>query len=350
MPRRLIVISLFIPFIALAEPVPAPEATKVPPWYSTVTVSGLVDGYYQLRFDAAQDAPLGRRAFDTGTGFQLGYARVSAAMAPAPAGFRIDLGFGPTADVLGVDAGRHVQQAYAAMKFGPVEVNFGRFSTSAGGEVMEAKDDWLYSRSLLFFLEPATHTGVRVVVPIRSMVLTVGVNNGWDVVAPSYSGKTGQLSLAWTGPSATTLAINAYLGQNPTTWDGSANTTGKFRTFVDAVAMTAVGPFALSANFDWGTEAADTWWGGSLMARYTFPKDILRVTARGGFVKDYNGVRLGSTEGYEGTLGVSYPVGSNSELRAEVRYDRSSASVFANGSATGTSDQITGTLAALAWF
>ena len=117
--RSCIATLLLTPLAALAqtttppaEPAPAapapaatPESAKPAPWYSTVTFGGTVDAYYLVRLDAAQDTPLTNRAFDTASGFNLGYAKVSAAMAPSPAGFRLDLGFGPAAGVISPDTG-----------------------------------------------------------------------------------------------------------------------------------------------------------------------------------------------------------------------------------------------------
>ena len=358
---------------APAAPAPAPSQPAKPAWYNAVTFSGLVDAYYQLRFDAAQDALINQRAFDGdpvgGAGFNLGYVKLSAAMAPSPVGFRLDLGFGPTADAIDraaffatagnpraayqPTAAHYVQQAYAALKLGPVELNVGRFVTAAGAEVIEAKDNWLYSRSLLFNLVPITHTGVRAVVPITdTLSLTVGANNGWDAVKLNYPGKTAQASLAWTGPRSTTLAANLYIGNNPTTWAGLPNTNGNLRTLIDVVAGTTAGPLSFSANFDWATEAADPWFGFSGMVRYSLPGDFLRVTGRGEFVKDYNGVRFATgidTEVFELTGGLALPVGSNAELRLEGRYDHADNDLaFTKG--TPSNHQATGTLAALAWF
>jgi hypothetical protein len=336
------------------------EPPKPPPWYTQVTVNGSVDAFYQLRLDAAQDAPVAGRAFDGFTGFVPGSARLGFGIAPAPAGFRIDLGFGQTANVIdgvsgGGGAGKYVQQAYAAMKLGPAEVDVGRFTTSAGAEVIDAKDNWLYSRSVTFNLEPLTHTGLRVTAPLgETLSLTVGVNNGWDVVAAAYPGKTGQLSLAWTGPSSSTLGLNVYVGENPTTWSGAANTAGQIRTFADFVGGVTAGPLDLSVNFDWATEAADAYWAGSAMARYHVAGDVARITGRFEYAKDLGGVRFagGVKDGslWEATLGVSVPVGGSSELRIEGRYDKSSDQLLAFNKGSPTDSQLTGTIAALAWF
>jgi hypothetical protein len=51
-------------------------------------------------------------------------------------------------------------QAYVSVKLpADVVLDAGKFVTNAGAEVIEAKDNWLYSRSLLFgFAVPFTHT------------------------------------------------------------------------------------------------------------------------------------------------------------------------------------------------
>ncbi len=370
--RSFIAAVLLTPLVALAqttppaEPAPAApaatlESAKPSPWYSTVTFGGTVDAYYLLRFDAAQGTPLNPearpfRAFDTTTGFNLGYAKVTAAMAPSPAGFRIDLGFGPTADVVTTTLGasaKYVQQAYVALQLGPVELDVGRFVTSAGAEVIEAKDNWIYSRSLLFSLIPFTHVGAKATATVMpGLTATLGVNNGWDQIGGGQPAKTGQLSLAYSGPSSSIVAVNLYEGINPFLYNAGAPNTKFYRTLVDIVAGASFGPLDVNANFDWSTEAADAWYGGALMARYHLLGDIARVSVRGEIVKDLNGVRYGSgtdTTVEEGTLSAALPVGSNAELRAEVRYDHADQDIFKKGD-LGSNHQVTGTLAALAWF
>jgi hypothetical protein len=349
---------------AAADPAPAAGA-KPPPWYERATVSGYVDAYYQIR-DAAQSAPDLARVFDVTNGLNLGYAKLTAAVAPAPAGLRIDLGFGQAADVVSPpgSAGaasplKYVQQAYAALKLGPVELDAGRFVTSAGAEVIEAKDDWLYSRSLLFSLIPFTHVGARAVTALsKDLTLTLGVNDGWDVPAGGQSVKTGQVSLAFAGPSSTTAAVNVYSGINPTLFTGAANTASSWRTLVDVVVGGGAGPLELNLNFDWSTEAGRAWYGLAAMARWHLPGDVARLSARGEWVKDRDGVRFGTgvdTRVYEGTISLAVPVGGSAEVRVEARGDHASEPIFVKRIATApdprpVSTQWTGTIAALAWF
>jgi hypothetical protein len=361
--RSFIAAVLLTPLAALAQTTPAEPAPAAPaatlesakpsPWYSTVTFGGAVDAYYMVRFDAAQDTVTSFRAFDAATGFNLGYAKLTAAMAPSPAGFRLDLGFGPSADVVtpGTTA-KYVQQAYVALQLGPVELDVGRFVTSAGAELIEAKDNWIYSRSLLFNLIPFTHVGAKATATlIPGLTATLGVNNGWDVIGGGQPAKTGQLSLAYAGPSSSLVAVNLYEGINPTTYTNATNTTF-YRTLVDIVAGASFGPLDVNANFDWSTEAADSWYGGALMARYHLLGDIARVSVRGEIVKDLNGVRFGTgtdTTVVEGTLSAALPVATNAELRAEVRYDHADEDIFQKG-VLPSNHQVTGTVAALAWF
>ncbi len=67
------------------------------------------------------------------------------------------------------------------------EMDFGKFVTSAGAEVIEAMTNWNYSRSLLFVNAiPYWHFGARTSMPV-SKTDTVGFQlvNGWNNVSKS---------------------------------------------------------------------------------------------------------------------------------------------------------------------
>ena len=173
--------------LAVVEPAaPAaspPDAPPPPRWFERVTISALVDGYVAAPLTGEVDAPSRLRVFDAANAtFALAYAELALALAAEPAGLRIDLGFGPVADLASLESittgtppttvtgpsevTKHVQQAYASWKLPTtraIVVDAGKFVTTAGAEVIEAKDNWLYSRSILFgYAIPFTHTGVRV--------------------------------------------------------------------------------------------------------------------------------------------------------------------------------------------
>src|SRR4029450_11108989 len=90
---------------------------------------------------------------------------------------------------------RNVEQAYISLKPPKAkgfQVDFGKFVTSAGAELIETKDNWNYSRSILFaWAIPYYHFGVRTSVPMGK-VFTGGVQlvNGWNNVEDNNSGKT----------------------------------------------------------------------------------------------------------------------------------------------------------------
>ncbi len=364
--RACLAVALLLPLAALAQTPapapPAPEPAKPPPkWYDTVEIHGLVDTYYSANVEQPQAAPNELRVFDALNGFQLGYAKVWTQLAPTTpftAGFRFDLGFGQTAAILnnsgtnglrpspssGIGAVA-VQQAYGSLKLPfDVVVDGGKFVTNAGAEVIEAKDNWLYSRSLLFgFAIPFTHTGVRATVPVpgvEGLSVMAGLFNGFDnPPGPVGSSKMGHVALVYSGPSSTTAVLNLLYGKPlPGQQD---------KTLVDAVLARSFGDLSLNVNFDYGDQNSIHYWGVAGMARYSLLGDKLRISARGEYLNDDDGLIFGaSNKYYEGTLGLSIPVGTQVEFRVEGRYDTMKTAAFA----TGKDNQTTLQVAALAWF
>jgi hypothetical protein len=347
--------------VALLAPMAARgEETKK--WYDTFEIHGLVDTAFVANVDQEQSAPNELRVFDALNGFQLAYTKVWAQLAPTTpftGGFRIDLGAGETAAILN-GTGTYgfapepssgigefaVQQAYASLML-PAEivVDAGKFVTNAGAELIEAKDNWLYSRSYLFgFAIPFTHTGVRATVPIpgvEGLSFMAGLVNGWDNPPGSVgSSKVGMGSLAYNGPSSTIAVVNFLYGKRDSSLPDE-------RTLVDVVLGRAFGDLALNVNFDYGDEGGLSYWGISGMARYSLCGDKLRIAARGEYLNDDDGLATGvANKYYEGTLGIAVPVGSQVELRLEGRHDRMDTAAFA----TGKDHQTTVEVAALAWF
>ena len=95
----------------------------------------------------------------------------------------------------GTDFLRNIEEGYISY-LAPVgkglQIDFGKFTTPIGAEVIEAKDNWNYSRSLLFALAiPYYHTGLRLTYAPTSKVSVMGlVVNGWNNVVENNSGKT----------------------------------------------------------------------------------------------------------------------------------------------------------------
>lgn len=365
--------SLFLATSAAAqaasvdEPAASP-ATTVPqetkaveppakPWYEKVKLEGTLDAYYGYRFQGGpSDKTNELRVFDPlNNTFSLGYGKLSVSLPAEPAGFRLDLGFGPTADLSSSDFGtasaevlKHVQQAYATVKLGNlVTVDVGKFVTSAGAEVIEAKDNWLYSRSMLFgYAIPFAHTGLRLSLPVGNLLtLQGGIVNGWDSVFSSMSWKTFNLSAVLNLSTGTSVYFNFY---------GGPQATPDVRLLFDVVVNQNIGDkVALNLNGDFGMEGSASWYGASLMGK-VMVTDAIRLAARVEYFGDPQGVRsnnsLGAASYVSATLGAGFLFSglANVELRPEVRHDQA---LTTTPYVKGTSgSQTTLQLAAVAWF
>src|SRR4030095_5451283 len=129
----------------------------------------------------------------------------------SPLGFKLDLGFGPTVDLVNAPdtfngpAIRNVLQAYLSY-VGPIgkglTVDFGKFYTPVGSEVIETKDNFNYTRSFLFTYGPYTHTGFRAKYTFNDKIaVTVFLVNGWDNFIDNNRAKTGGVSVSLTPTS-----------------------------------------------------------------------------------------------------------------------------------------------------
>ena len=88
-----------------------------------------------------------------------------------------------------------------------LQVDFGKFVTPAGAEVIETNQNWNYTRSLLFYYAiPYYHFGARAKYTFNDKwSLTGYMTNGWNNVIGTGSGKTGGLSLGWNATKKVTL-------------------------------------------------------------------------------------------------------------------------------------------------
>ena len=189
-----------------------------------IQISGFVDTSYTYNFNAPQTNVNTLRVFDTrANSFMINNMELvleKPVSAESPVGFRGDLDFGLDSKVVGaVSTGLgatanelDVQQMYAEY-LAPIgkglDIKIGRFVTLHGAEVIEAKDNWNFSRSWLFgYAIPFTHTGIRAAYPWTDwLTTTVGVSNGWDVVNDNNKGKTIELCAALTPTKASSLGI-----------------------------------------------------------------------------------------------------------------------------------------------
>jgi len=268
----------------------------------------------------------------------------------APVTVRLDLGFGPVISAIGND---HVEQAFASMKLGAFTVDAGRFVTPGGFEVYEAKDNWVYSKGLLFtYALPTAHEGVRVAYPLtEQLTLTGYVANGGDLSLPDNGAsgspyKTGILNLLF-AKDATTAAGTLYVTKNPvTTQDGY---------LLDVVFTQGLGKISFNVSGDYGSFSSGggngsfSWLGLGASAKLQL-SDPLKLVGRIEYLDDPDGGRTAT--GAAGvnllsfTAGAGYAIGQNAELKAELRIDKASEDIYQSAK----DSMVTAHLAAVAWF
>ncbi len=229
-----------------------------------------------------------------------------------------------------------VLQAYVQYATGPLTVQAGKFTTLAGAEVIAPTGDTNFSRSLLFFAEPMTHTGIRATYALGDTVsLIVGINDGWNYTRIDSGSKTGEFGIALSPDGYFSLTAQAYVGKDPV--------VGANRTFFDAVGTyNATSSLSFVLSYDWGRQdssaaiAGGDWNGVAGYINYRMsPK--WRLSLRGESLDDRSGFILGAGVPQrvdEGTVTVGYDPVARFELRLEGRYDSSSRRTFVESTGT----------------
>ncbi len=223
-------------------------------------LSGLIDGYYSYNANRPSNLANGQindlyNFNDKTDQFNLAEARLTLNHDPDPIGAHVDLLFGRANDLVNGPAsasnGRYIEQAFMSLKppkAKGLELDFGKFVTSAGAEVIESKDNWNYSRSLLFaWAIPYFHFGLRSSMPV-SKTDTIGVQvvNGWNNVTTNNGGVTIGLTNALVKPKYT-WNLNVYSGPS------NANTQKGYRNLIDTtLLLTPNAKFNAYLNYDYG--------------------------------------------------------------------------------------------------
>jgi hypothetical protein len=221
----------------------APEKTTIASLLGPTSLSGFVDAYYlwnsnhplgnavgacsfdcrgqsmslnmiELILDKAPDATAGL-AGRTGYHFSAGYGDTQTAINAAEV-----TSSGPGANSLGFD--QYVKEAYFSYLV-PVgkglQVDVGKFVTPLGAEVIESKDNWNYSRGLLFnYAIPLNHFGARAKYTFNDKYnLTGYFVNGFNNVVDNNSGKTYGVSFGWNPDKKNAITLNYFAGpETPT--------------------------------------------------------------------------------------------------------------------------------------
>jgi Putative beta-barrel porin-2, OmpL-like. bbp2 len=235
-------------------------AAAAPSFLQSIEVYGLVDGYYGWAFNEVGPA---LRNFDVNhNNFSLSYVEFAIAKPvteQSRAGFRADFGAGDTADLVnlfepgGTNYLKYVQQAYVSYLVPAgkgLTVDFGKFVTWNGAEVIESKDNWNYSRSLLFALAiPYYHMGARFGYAVNDKVSVTGfLVNGWNSVKDNNDAKTVGASLTIKPTGKLTVIGNYTVGK-----EQADSADGGTRNLIDIVATyAATDKLSVLGNVDYG--------------------------------------------------------------------------------------------------
>jgi len=323
---------------------------------SKITWSGLVDVYYTKNFNSPQNQINDFRNFDIyANQFMLSLAKLTVQEQAQPVGFRVDLAFGTSNDIVqgvlnpltGAPTAAStqslnlastlnlVEQAYmtAVLPIGSgLTVDLGKFVTMMGNEVIESNGNWNYSRSYLFsFSIPYYHMGMRLTYPISSsFTVALHVVNSWNTVVDNNHSKSVGLGLTYTPTSSTTINLNGMNGFE----QSYAAPYGK-KEVGEIIITQGIGDnFSLAADGDYGQERVANflyvWKGVAAYGKYQLsPKSDL--AARGEVYYDpfgyTTGVPFAKATFKEVTLTYEYHPWDPLMLRLEARDD------FANGNA-----------------
>ncbi|MGE5568575.1 MAG: porin [Rhodospirillales bacterium] len=307
-----------------------------------LSLSGLLDGYYSFGFNHPGSGLNQLRNFDVRANqFGLNMGKLTAEYARGPFATRFDVGGGRAFDIMnGSDTAprflRNVEQAFAS--FTPprargFKLDFGKFVTSAGAEVIETNENWNYSRSLLFSLGiPYYHFGLRTAMPLtKHFSAGLQVANGWNNVDDNNSGKT----IGFTGTvtvDRVTWTHNYYFGPE------KADTNQGFRHLYDTTVLVAVNRItSFYINYDYGLDrrlegGSDHWMGIAGAARFIVTPKIA-LSPRLEWFNDADGFSTGTAQRIkEVTLTGEYLFIPGVIGRLEYRRDWSNVPFFQRGS------------------
>lgn len=317
-----------------------------PQFFSNIQLGGLADAYYDYNSNKPEgDAPF--RNFDTRHNkLRFSMAQLWATKTPVAdsrIGFNVKLNAGHAADMIHAvepstlavfdrSGSAAIQQAYISY-LAPVgtglQIDAGKFVTQHGAEVIEARDNWNYSRSLLFALAiPYYHAGVRATYTVNDKVSLMGtVVNGWNNLKDNNSAKTFAAQVIVKPVSQVSIIQNYMTGAE------QADNTDDVRHLFDTVVTLAVTPkVSIMGNYDYGRDsvagAPVSWQGlaGYLKVQTT---SWLAVIPRVEWFDDPDGFMTGTSHTMkDATITGEFKLMDGLLWRVEYRRDMSDAEVF----------------------
>ncbi len=329
----------------------APPAPSSP--FESISINGFVDGYYSYNLEhphaPVASVPAGNsgseltgfRAFDAPTqALSLNMLELTIAKAPdannSRLGFDLTLGYGNAMNVVnstdpgGLGFAQYLKEAYVSY-LAPVgkglEIDFGKFVTQHGAEVIETKDNWNYSRGLLFtYAIPFYHFGLRSKYVFNDKYnASAYLVNGWNNIVDNNTGKTGGFQFGWNPTKKVSVVQNYMVGPEET------NNNSNLRQLWDTVVTyNPTTKLSLMWNYDYGRGdrmigvANPVWWTGVAgYVRYAFASNYA-FAARYEFYDDHFGFTTGTPQDLnEFTTTFERTVAKHLITRLEFRRDMS---------------------------
>jgi len=327
---------------------PSSSSTSLAGLLGPTSLSGFVDMYYGYNANQPVSRTNSFRSFDAlSNQFALNLVELVVDKTPevtnSRTGYHIALGYGQAINAVnGSDPGglgfdQYLKEAYFSY-LAPVgkglQVDFGKFVTPAGAEVIETKDNFNYSRGLLFsYAIPYYHFGMRAKYSFNDKYSLTGyVTNGWNNVVENNTGKTYGMSLGWNPTKKLSIAENYMAGP-----EQSVNSNWR-QLWDTVVTYTATSKLTLMANTDYGRgdRIAGTinpvfWTGVAGYVKYA-PTDKYAFATRYEYYNDHDGFTTGTPQHFNGITGTfQRTVASHILTRLEFRRDTSNQPTFVKG-------------------
>jgi hypothetical protein len=324
------------------------------------SISGFVDVYYGQNFNNPAARTNGLRFFDAASNqFGLNLIELVVDKAPDPSnsrtGYHIALGYGQAMNAItgagltnSLSADQYVKEAYFSY-LAPVgkglQIDVGKFVTPHGAEVIETKDNYNYTRGILFsYAIPYYHFGMRAKYVFNDKYSMSGYFvNGWNNVIDNNSGKTYGLTFGWTPNKKLSISQGYMAGPEQN------NLNSDWRQLSDTVVtINATKRLTLAANFDYGrgdhiVGAIDPvyWTGIAGYCKYVL-SDKYTVATRYEYYNDHYGFTTGAAGHIQEITGTfEHPFASHIVSRLEFRHDIANNPIFTKGTATPVSSQTT---------
>jgi hypothetical protein len=250
----------------------APDGdSPVMTFFKSTKLSGFVDAGYvvsfnQLHANVGNSAGNPARLFDDrDNSFYLNNVQINLenlASKDRIVGYHLELAAGHDVGIYeGTGAAVGLQEGWIQI-WAPVgnglDIKIGKMATLVGYEVVESKDDFNYSRGLLWtFIQPVTHTGVRATYNVNDQLsATMGFSNGLnssfgaDTFSDGDHGKQLELNVTFKATKDLSVATTVLVGNDTEVFSGSTN--DKYYIF-DIVAAYTMDKLTIALNLDWAS-------------------------------------------------------------------------------------------------